>query len=177
MSDLVQWNLDTSHTSLEFSVRHMAISNVRGRLAATSGVVETDGDGTLVAVRAVLDAASIATGEAQRDAHLRSPDFLDAEQHPELSFVSSEVKQLAANSFRVSGELGIRGQTKQVVLEVETTPAINDPWGMRRVAATATGKLSRKEWGLVWNQVLEMGSLLVGDEVKFVIDVEAVRPA
>jgi polyisoprenoid-binding protein YceI len=173
----ITWNLDTSHTSLEFAVRHMAISNVRGRLKATGGHVVTATDGSLLSVEAALDASSIETGEAQRDGHLRSADFLESAVHPSLNFKSSSIKQLGANSYRLSGDLTIRGQTKAVVLEVETVAAIKDPYGMMRIAATAHGKLSRKEWGLVWNQVLEMGSLLVGDEVKFTIDVEAVRPA
>jgi polyisoprenoid-binding protein YceI len=171
------WNLDTSHTSLEFAVRHMAISNVRGRIKATGGQVLTAADGSLLSVEANLDPSSIETGDAQRDGHLRSADFLESEAHPTISFKSSSIKAHGANSYTISGDLTIRGSSKSVSLEVETVDAIKDPWGMVRIAATAHGKLSRKEWGLVWNQVLEMGSLLVGDEVKFTIDVQAVRPA
>lgn len=171
------WNIDTAHTSLEFAVKHMAISTVRGRLKATAGTVTTNDDGTLQSVEATLDASTIETGEVQRDGHLKSPDFLHAEEHPSLTFKSTNVQKTGANTYKVTGDLTIRGQAKPVTLEVETVDPIKDPYGMNRVAANATTKISRKEWGLTWNQVLELGALLVGDEVKVTLDVQAVRPA
>ena len=172
-----QWNIDPSHTSLEFAVKHMAISSVRGRLKAKGGTVTMSDDGSLEGVEATLDAASIETGEAQRDGHLRSPDFLDTESHPEISFKSTGIQKLGSNEYRVEGHLTIRGQAKPVTLQVETVPPVKDPWGMTRTAASGSTKISRKEWGLTWNQVLEVGSLLVGDEVKVTLDVQAVQPA
>jgi polyisoprenoid-binding protein YceI len=172
----ITWNIDASHTSLEFAVKHMAISTVRGRLKAIGGTVTTADDGTLEAVEATLDASSIETGEGQRDGHLKSPDFLHAEAHPTISFKSTKIEKKGGNDYTVTGDLTIRGETKSVLLAVETVAPIKDPYGMHRTAASGTTKFSRKEWGLVWNQVLELGALLVGDEVKVSLDVEAVRP-
>ena len=171
------WNIDASHTSLEFAVKHMAISTVRGRLKATAGTVTTNDDGTLQSVEATLDASTIETGEAQRDGHLKSPDFLHTEEHPNITFKSTSIEKLGGNEYKVTGDLLIRGQAKPVTLQVETVAPVKDPWGMLRTAASGTTKLSRKEWGLTWNQVLELGALLVGDEVKVTLDVQAVRPA
>lgn len=171
----ITWNIDASHTSLEFAVKHMAISTVRGRLKATGGTVTTHDDGTLEAVEATLDASSIETGEAQRDGHLKSPDFLHTEAHPTITFKSTHIEK-KGDEYAVTGDLTIRGETKPVTLTVETVAPIKDPWGMLRTAASGTTKLSRKEWGLTWNQVLELGALLVGDEVKVSLDVQAVRP-
>ena len=171
-----QWNLDTAHTSLEFAVKHMAISTVRGRLKATGGSVTTNDDGSLQSIEATLDAASIETGEAQRDGHLKSPDFLHTEEHPTISFKSTTIQKTGTNTYKVTGDLSIRGQAKPVTLDVETVNPIKDPWGLTRAAASGTTKFSRKEWGLTWNQVLELGALLVGDEVKVTLDVQAVLP-
>jgi polyisoprenoid-binding protein YceI len=173
----MQWNLDTGHTSIQFRVKHMAIATVRGSLKAKSGLVETDASGKPTRLEVVMDASSINTGEAQRDGHLRSPDFLDAENHPELTYVSNHIQPLGGNKYQVNGDLTIRGITKPVVLEAELTAPIKDPWGLTRAAGEASGILNRKDWNLTWNQVLELGALLVGEEVRFSIDVEVVQPA
>jgi polyisoprenoid-binding protein YceI len=173
----MQWKLDTSHTSLDFRVRHMGIATVRGSLKVREGSVETDAEGHPVRVEAIIDAASITTHEPQRDAHLRSPDFLHAEAYPEIRFVSTKIEPLGERRYRVTGDLTLRGVTKPVQFEVETTIPVKDPWGNTRVAASASGVLNRKDWGLAWNQVLEMGSLLVGEEVRFAVDTEAVAQA
>lgn len=170
----MKWNLDTMHTGIDFKVRHMGISSVRGSLKATGGTVETDAAGHPTKIEAVVDASSIATGEAQRDGHLRSPDFLHAEAHPEIKFVSSKIEHLGGEKYRINGDLTIRDLTKPVVLQAEVTSPIKDPYGNTRIAAEATGELNRKDWNLTWNQVLELGALLVGEEVKFNLEVEAV---
>lgn len=175
----MQWKIDPSHTSVEFAVKHMAITTVRGRFKGVSGSLETTDDGTLKSIEAVIDAGSIETNEPQRDAHLRSPDFLDAEKYPSLTFRSTDIKPLDAGDARylVSGALTIRGQARPVTFEVETTKPMTDPLGNLRAGASASGKLNRKEWGLTWNQILELGALLVGEEARFTLDVEAVAPA
>ena len=169
----MQWNIDPSHTSVEFAVRHLAIATVRGRFRKVTGTLETTDDGRLTAVHAAVDAASIDTADAQRDTHLRSGDFLDAERYPVLTFRSTRVDPRGDGRYLVSGDLTIRDETRPVSLEVETTKPITDPWGNLRAGASASGTLNRKDWGVTWNQVLELGTLLVGEQVRFTIDVEA----
>lgn len=169
----MDWNLDVLHTSIHFAVRHMAIATVRGHLKLLEGIVVTDEQNRLISVRAVIDAGSIDTGVTDRNNHLRSADFLDAEQYPEIVFESSRVEAGDGNNYRVEGSLSIRGKARPLTLEVETTPSIKDPWGMTRAAAHLEGRLNRKDWGLTWNQVLEAGSLLVGEQVRFEVDAEA----
>ncbi|WP_027881535.1 YceI family protein [Meiothermus rufus] len=170
----MKWNLDSSHTSVAFVVKHMGLFNARGQFKKISGTLEADAQGVPSRIEAVIDAASIETGEAQRDAHLRSSDFLEVEKYPEIRFVSTQIEPLGGNRYRIQGDLTIRGVTKPVVLEAELSPPIKDPWGLTRTGATASGVLNRKDWGLTWNQVLEFGALLVGEEVRFNIEVEAV---
>lgn len=172
----MQWNLDPSHTTVAFAVKHMGIFTVRGQFKKISGLVEADEQGRPVKIDVAIEASSIETGEPQRDAHLRSPDFLDAEKYPQLRFTSTQIESLGGNRYRVEGELTIRDVTKPVTLEAELTPAIVDSDGLTRVGGSAEGRLNRKDWGLTWNQVLERGVLLVGEEVKFSIEVEAVAP-
>lgn len=171
------WNIDPTHTGLEFAVKHMGLSSVKGRFRALSGAITTAEDGKLEGVEVTVDTSSIDTTEANRDGHLRSPDFFDADTYPTATFRSTSVEQEDANSYRVTGDLTIRDVTRPVVLEVETTPPVTDPWGNLRAAAEGKGKISRKEWGLTWNQVLEFGSLLVSDDVRLSIDAQAVRQA
>jgi polyisoprenoid-binding protein YceI len=170
------WNIDASHTSLDFAVKHMAISTVRGHFRALSGTITTTDSGALESIEANIDASSIDTKDAQRDGHLKSPDFFDVANHPTISFKSTNIQAKGGNEYTVTGDLSMHGITKAVTLEVETVPPIKDPWGLTRTAASATGKISRKEWDLTWNQVLELGALLVGDEVKLTLEVEAVIP-
>lgn len=170
----MKWTIDSSHTTVAFAVKHMGLFTTRGQFKKITGSIETNEQGAPSKIGVAIDATSIETGEAQRDAHLRSPDFLDVEQYPELRFVSTQIEALGGNQYRIHGGLTIRNVTKPVVLEAELTPPVKDPWGLTRAGATATGTLNRKDWGLTWNQVLELGALLVGEEVKFTIDVEAV---
>ncbi len=173
----VKWIIDPSHTSLQMAVTHMAISTVRGQFKRVTGTIETADDGTLKSIEGIIDAASIDTAEPRRDAHLRSPDFLDAEKYPNLIFRSTAIQAKGGGKHLVKGDLTIREETRPVSLEVEAGQPITDPYGNLRAGASATGKVDRKGWGLTWNQVLELGALLVGEEVRFTLDVEAFIPA
>jgi polyisoprenoid-binding protein YceI len=174
----ITYQLDSSHSAAHFSVRHMMISNVRGEFTKVSGTIWYDPENPRNSkVEASIDAASIATREPQRDAHLRSADFLDVEKYPVLTFRSKSVSG-EQGDWKVTGDLTIRGVTREVTFDVEgPTPETRDPWGNARIGATATGKINRKDFGLTWNTALETGGVLVGDEVKLTLDVEGVRQA
>jgi polyisoprenoid-binding protein YceI len=169
----MQWKLDTTHTQVGFSVKHMAISTVRGRFTKFDGSGETDGSGKLVKASFTIDATSIDTNQEQRDAHLKSADFFDVAVHPVLTFESTGV-QVSGTDITITGNFTMHGVTKPVTLKGETAPVVKDPWGMTRTALTLEGKLNRKEWGLNWNQALELGGLMVSEEVKLHLELEAV---
>jgi len=172
------WNIDTVHSGINFSVRHMVVSKVRGRFTKYSGTLAIDdADLTRSTVEATIDAASIDTGTPQRDGHLRSPDFLDAERFPELRFRSTRVEKVGGDRFRVVGALTIRDVTREVALDVEYGGRAKDPWGNERAGFVARTSFDRKDFGLHWNQVLEAGGVLVGDRVDIDLEVEAVRAA
>jgi len=172
------YDLDPAHTSAHFSVRHMMISNVRGEFTKVSGTVTFDPDNLQAStVEAAIDATSIRTRDDQRDAHLKSADFLDAEHYPEIRFRSTRIER-DGDEYVVHGDLTIRGVTKEVALKVEDlTPEAKDPWGNLRAGATAKTKIKRGDFGLAWNMVLEAGGFLVGEEVAITIDAELVRRA
>jgi|SRR3972149_8334019 len=171
----MNWNIDPSHSSVELAVRHMGLSTVRGRFKKVSGTIEVEDD-QLKAIEATIEAGSIDTAELQRDEHLRSPDFLDVVNYPTISFRSTNVEPRGNGRYLVTGGLTVRDQTRPVNLEVEVTRPMTDPWGNLRAGATATGKISRKDWGLTWNKVLDLGALLVGEEIRLTIDAQAVAP-
>jgi polyisoprenoid-binding protein YceI len=175
----VTYRIDPAHSAAHFSVRHMMISNVRGDFTKVSGTVLLDDRNPAnSAVEALIDAASIDTREAQRDAHLRSADFFDVEKYPQLAFRSKSVEAAGDGELRVKGDLTIHGVTREVTLSVEgPTPEAKDPWGNLRIGATAATKINRKDFGLVWNVALEAGGVLVGEDVKISIDLEAIRQA
>lgn len=166
------WTIDPSHTNVEFAVRHMGLSTVRGRFAAFAGTVTTDERGVPVSVSVDIETASIDTNSRDRDAHLRSADFFDADAHPRITFRSSAVRALGPDRFEVTGDLTMHGVTRPVALEAEVGAPVRDPWGLWRRAAMVSGKLNRKDFGLAWNQVLEAGALLVGEEVRLSFDVQ-----
>ena len=168
------WDIDPAHSSVEFRVRNMGIATVRGRFRQFSGAVEVDDAGTLQHIAAIIDAGSIDTGVDPRDTHLRSPDFLDVAHFPTIEFHSTAIKSEGDGTQRVVGDLSMHGVTRAVEFIVEAAPPITDPWGNRRGAAAATGTLSRKDWGLTWNQALEVGGVMVADEVRFTLEVEVV---
>jgi polyisoprenoid-binding protein YceI len=154
----------------------MVISRVRGQFARWSGtVLADDGDLTRAMVNVVIDASSIETGVADRDAHLKSADFFDVASHPELTFQSKRVEQKSEERLLVTGDLTIRGTTREAVLDVEYSGRTKDPWGNERAGFTAKTSIDRKDFGLTWSQVLETGGLVVGDRVDIEIEVEAVK--
>ena len=171
-----RWEIDSSHSSLHFSVRHLVIAKVRGSFARWSGTVQVpDGDFAKGTVSVTIDASSIDTGVADRNAHLQSPDFFDVAQHPELRFVGKRVQARSGNEVDVVGDLTIRGITREVVLRVEQHGQAKDPWGNVRAAFTAKTSIDRKDFGLTWNQVLETGGVVVGDRVDIEAEIEAVK--
>lgn len=172
----VTYQIDPAHSSAHFSVRHMMISNVRGEFTKMSGKVVWDAENPAnSSIENSIDASSINTRDAQRDGHLKSADFLDVEKYPSIEFRSTKVES-NDGEIRVTGDLTIHGVTKSVVLDVEdATPETKDPWGNVRIGASATTKIRRKDFGLTWNAALETGGVLVGEEVKISIEVEALR--
>lgn len=174
----VLWRIDPTHTNVEFGVRHLMISTVKGRFGAVEGTVTVeDGDPATAQIDVRIDAASIDTRVEQRDAHLRSADFFDVEKHPALTYTSRSVERTGGGKLKVVGDLTIRGVTREVVLDVEELGTVRDPWGNDRAGYSAKGKLDREAFGLTWNQALEAGGVLVGNEVKISLEVELVRQA
>ncbi len=170
------FDIDPAHSSAGFKVRHMMVSNVKGDFRKLTGSVEYDSKNPAATkIHVTIDASSIHTGEAQRDDHLRSADFLDVATYPSITFQSKKVTPTGDETFKVIGDLTVHGVTREVTLDVEASPEVQDPWGGTRVGATATTKINRKDYGLTWNQALELGGVLVGDEVAISIDVELVK--
>ena len=171
------WAIDPAHTNVEFTVRHMMISNVKGQFKKTSGTITTNGnDPTSAQVNATIDATSIDTRVEKRDAHLKSPAFLDVDKFPTITFKSTKVEADGPDKWKVTGDLTLHGVTKPVVLEVESSgKPITDPMGNTRAGASATAKIKRSDFGLVWNQALEGGGVMVGDEVAISVDLEAIK--
>ena len=169
------WTLDPAHSQIEFAVKHMMVTTVRGQFRKFSAEVDFDEQHPEhSSVVAHIDASSIDTGMEARDAHLRSGDFFDAEAFPELVFRSTSVEQ-RGDSYRVDGELTMRGETKPVSLEAEIGGVVPNLQGGRRAAFSATTKISRKAWGLTWNVALESGGFLVSDEIKISIDLAVLQ--
>jgi polyisoprenoid-binding protein YceI len=169
------WNIDASHSTIGFSIRHMVFSKVRGRFLKHTGAIQLADDPAASWVEVAIDAASIDTGTAQRDTHLRSADFFDVERFPELRFRSTRVEELGGDRLRVIGDLTIRDITRTVTLDVEPAGRGMDPWGNERIGFVAKTSVDRKDFGLQWNQVLEAGGVLVGDRVDIELDVQAVN--
>ena len=171
-----RWTLDASHSHVGFAVRHLMISNVRGEFTKLQGSAGYDPERPeATTVDVTIDVASINTREEKRDAHLRSADFFDVEKYPTLHFVSTSARERGEN-LELKGDLTIHGVTREVTLKVsEITPQSTDPWGKQRVGATATAKIRRSEFGMVWNAALETGGVVVGDEITINLEVELVR--
>jgi len=174
----MSWQIDPAHSQIQFTIRHMMISNVRGRFENFTGVVEfNEQDPTRSSVDVQIEAASINTREAQRDGHLKSPDFLNADKYPYLTFKSKRIEKTDATHGRMIGVLTIRDIAKEVVLDVEYSGQAKSPWGTTSAGFSATTKINRKDWGLTWNQALETGGVLVSDEVTVNIELEIVKQA
>jgi polyisoprenoid-binding protein YceI len=173
------WTVDPAHSSVEFRIKHMMISTVRGRFGEFAGTIEAAPDYHQSKVRGAVEAASIDTNEPRRDDHLRSADFFDVEHHPEISFESTKIEHLEKGNYRVEGQLTMHGETHSVQFQVTVHGVTHDQQGQDRVGLEARGTLSRGEFGLRWQQALETGGVLVGDEVRVVADISAVctRPA
>lgn len=172
------WTIDPVHSIAEFAVRHMMVSTVKGRFRSMEGSITLDEERPeRSSVVATIDVASVDTAEPDRDAHLRSDDFFNAERFPKMTFRSTRVELQGEDRARVYGDLTIRDVTREVALDVEFEGRAKDPWGNERIGFSATTELNRKEFGLRWNQVLETGGVVVGDRVKVSLHVEAVRQA
>jgi polyisoprenoid-binding protein YceI len=173
------WQIDPAHSAAHFKVRHLMISNVRGEFSKLSGSVAIDpADLTKSTVEVSLETASINTREPQRDEHLRSADFFDVANHPVMTFRSTRITPAGPDDLRVTGDLTIRGVTKEVTFDVEgPTPAMKDPYGNVKAGIAASAKINRKDFGLGWNALIEGGGVMVGDEVSITIEAELVRQA
>ena len=169
----MQWTIDNTHALVEFSVKHMAISTVKGHFKSFTATGETNEAGVPTAVQMEIDATSVFTNNDQRDGHLRSDDFFGVEKHPTLSFKSTKITG-TGDDLTIDGEITIKGITKPLTLTGELSRTVTDPWGNQRTSLAVTGKLSREAFGLVWNMALEFGGFMVSDEVKLHIEAEAV---
>jgi polyisoprenoid-binding protein YceI len=174
-----QWQIDPAHSAAHFSVRHLMISNVRGEITNISGsALINPADQTKSSVEITINAESINTREPQRDEHLRSADFLDVANYPTITFRSKRVEPLGAEILKLTGDLTIRGVTKEVSLDIEgPTPSVKDPWGNVRAGVTGSAKISRKDFGVAFNALTETGGVVVGDEVKITIEAELIQQA
>jgi len=171
------WEIDPAHSSVQFSVRHMMVSNVRGEFRNVTGTVRGDEtDPTKAQVEATIDTTSIDTRNEKRDTHLKSPDFLDAEKYPTMTFRSKKVEKTGDHRYRVTGDLTLHGVTREVTLDVEgPSAAVKDPMGNVRAGAQAIAKLDRRDFGITWSKTLDGGGVMVGDEVEVTIDVEGTK--
>jgi polyisoprenoid-binding protein YceI len=171
-----KWQIDTTHSEVQFKVKHMMISTVTGYFSNFNATVQTEGDDfTTAQVDFTADLSSISTNNEQRDAHLKSADFFDAENHPQVKFTSSKLEKVDDENYLLHGDLTIRGTTKPVQLKVEYGGIAVDPWGNTRVGFTVDGKINRKEFGLHWSAVTEAGGIVVSDEVRLHVNAEFIK--
>jgi polyisoprenoid-binding protein YceI len=177
-STLTRWAIDPAHSEVGFAAKHMMISTVRGRFSNISGFIDFDeSDPSAALVDVEVDVASVDTRQEGRDQHLRSADFFDAENHPQMKFVSRKVEHAKGNEYKVTGDLTIRGTTREVTLDGTFEGAHPDPWGGTRAGFTASGKINRHDFGLNWNATIEAGGVVVGPEIKIQLEIEAVKQA
>jgi len=173
------WQTDPKHSSAQFAVTHLMISTVRGEFHQLNGtVVVDDADIAKSSVNVTIDATTVDTREPDRDKHLMSADFFDVAKYPTMAFKSTKVESAGPGRLKITGDLTIRGVTKQAVLEVSSPkPPIKDPWGLQRTAVSGSTKINRQDFGVAWNKTLDAGGVVVGDEVNINLDVEMVVPA
>jgi len=174
---ITTWNIDPAHSSAEFKVKHMMISNVKGAFKGISGVLKlNEADPARSSIEAAIPVASLSTGDEQRDGHLKSPDFFDADKFPTFTFKSSEVERTEPGEHAVVGELTLHGVTRAVSFAVEGPSAPGkDPWGNTRIGLSATARINRKDFGLTWNSALETGGVLVGEDVAITLDIQFIK--
>lgn len=173
----ITWKIDPAHSSAEFKVKHMMISNVKGSFSGLNGtLIEDTADPTRSRVEATIDVTTISTGDAQRDTHLKSADFFEAETHQHMTFKSTKVEKKGEGEYAVTGDLTVHGVTKPVTFQVEGPSAPGkDPWGNTRIGLSATTKINRKDFGLTWNSALETGGILVGEDVQISLEVQFIK--
>jgi polyisoprenoid-binding protein YceI len=173
------WQIDPAHTSAQFSVKHLAISTVHGGFSNVKGIINfDDADVTKSSVDVIIDVSTVDTRQPDRDKDLRSDKFFDVAHYPTMTFKSKKVVQAGAGKLKITGDLTIRGTTKEVVLDVEgPTAPVKDPWGNQRAAATASTKINRQDFGVKWNATMDNGGVVVGDDIAITIDVEMVKQA
>ena len=172
---MTTWTLDPQHTDVGFSAKHMMVATVKGRFTIVEAEIDIDEERPEASrVRAQVTAGSLTTGNEERDAHLRSADFLDVERFPHLTFESSRVRQTGDDELELTGNLTIRDITQPIVLKGEFTGPVSSPWGDRRAGFSLTGEFDREEFGLTWNMALEAGGVLVGRKVKLHVEAEIV---
>lgn len=170
------WGIDQAHSEITFKVKHLMISNVKGNFAKFEGTLQSDESNFNNAnINFSMDASSITTGDAQRDTHLKSGDFFDAEKHPSISFKSENFSKTGDDTYALNGQLTMKGISKPVKLIAEFGGMMKDPWGQEKAGFTLSGKINRKDWGLNWNTALETGGVLVSEEVKIAAEIQLVK--
>ncbi len=173
-----KWTLDPSHSELSFKVRHMMITNVKGAFKTFDATVTSEGtDFSKATIDVTIDAASVFTGDEQRDGHLKSADFFEVEKYPTLSFKGTSLRKVDDDEYELKGILEIKGVKKEVVLDVEFGGINKDPWGNEKAGFSVEGKINRKDFGLEWNAALETGGVLVSEEIKISAEVQFVKKA
>jgi polyisoprenoid-binding protein YceI len=176
MSQKTKWAIDATHTEIGFKVKHMMFTNVSGKIVKYNASVETDGDEFSNAViEFTADVDSVTTGSNDRDAHLLSPDFFDATKFPKMNFTATLLEKVDDADFRLTGDLTLHGVTRSIKLEAEFGGLMKDPWGNIKAAFSITGKINRKDFGLIWNAALETGGVLVSEEVKIIAEVQLIK--
>ena len=170
-----RWNIDPTHSEVELVVRHMMVAKVRGRFREFSGTISVAEAPEESTVEATINAASIDTGDPNRDAHLRGPDFLDVERYPEITYRSTSVRHKDGDRWDVTGDLTVRGVTRTITIDVEFCGLVTDPWGNQRAGILGTTEIDRDDFHLTWNQALDSGGFVLGKGVKVDLDIEAVR--
>jgi len=177
LGDAATWQIDPDHSSFQFKVRHLMVSNVKGDFTKAKGVVTIDErDIANLKLEITIDAASVNTGHAKRDEHLRNADFFDVAKHPTITFVSKRAEKAGMDRLKVIGDLTMHGVTREVTVDVEgPTQEVKDPLGNFRRGATATTKINRKDFGLTWNRVLETGGVVVGEDVDIFVEIELIK--
>ena len=174
----MSWSVDPMHTQVEFSAKHMGIMTVKGQITGVQAMIEfNEDDFTASSVEATIDARTLSTHDEQRDGHLKSEDFLDVEQFPTIAFKSTRIERAAHDQYTMTGDLRIRDITRPVSLEVVYSGQAKDPMGNMHAGFSAYATINRKDWGLTWNMALETGGLLVGEQIKIALEIEALKPA